>query len=299
MLVALQRFLSPPHHDLHLSDIRNHTRKGKRELIRTIVHPLWMGRTTTRDGKRGGGVDDLSDGKEECETESRGLPGSMEAPDTGKRARPTLSFHTHTALVRNIVARIIQTAQGRRARTFGDSTDHRFSCIQYDITFGEFVDEKTILKWCQQFEDGRTDLTDVERQGRLIMVSTSDMVLWVEDIILSNRRVSIAYIAQNKGISVDSAHSIVCHQLDYRKLCSRWVPYSLSSEQKGARFAASLGFLQRYYAEGNDFLNRIIRVTLSRIMGASLHPRNEASVNGMEIHIIACENKIQSSPISE
>ncbi|GBO00940.1 hypothetical protein AVEN_6471-1 [Araneus ventricosus] len=78
-----------------------------------------------------------------------------------------------------------------------------------------------IVKWCQQFEDGRTDLTEAERQGRPTTVSTSDMVQREKDIILSNRRVRVAHIAQELGISVGSAHSIVRRQLDYRKLCSR------------------------------------------------------------------------------
>ncbi|GBM94961.1 hypothetical protein AVEN_265274-1 [Araneus ventricosus] len=51
------------------------------------------------------------------------------------------------------------------------------------------------VKWCQQFEDGRTDLTDAKRQGRPTTVSTSDMVQRVEDIILSNGRVSVAHTA--------------------------------------------------------------------------------------------------------
>ncbi|GBM67454.1 hypothetical protein AVEN_124050-1 [Araneus ventricosus] len=113
-----------------------------------------------------------------------------------------------------------------------------------------------IVKWCQQFEDGSTDLADAERQGR--PTTTSDMVQKVEDIILNNRRVSVAHIAQELGISVGIADSIVSRHLNYRKLCSRWVPYSLTSEQKGASFAASLEFLQRYSTEGNDFLSRII-----------------------------------------
>ncbi|KAF8764430.1 hypothetical protein HNY73_022501 [Argiope bruennichi] len=123
------------------------------------------------------------------------------------------------------------------------------------------------------------------------------MMQRVEYIILSNRRVSIAHTAQDLGISVGSAHSIVHNQLDYRKLCSRWVPCSLSSEQKRTQIAASLEFFQRYSVERNDFLNRVI--TGDEIwVHAALHPRNEVSVNGMETHIIACENKIQSSSIS-
>ncbi|GBM75462.1 hypothetical protein AVEN_98281-1 [Araneus ventricosus] len=112
-----------------------------------------------------------------------------------------------------------------------------------------------IVRWCQQFEDDRTDLNDAERQGRRPI---TDMVQRVEYIILSNRRVSVAHNAQEYGISVGSAHSIVRHRLDYRKLCSRWVHFYLTSEHKGARFAASLEFLQRFSAEVNFCLIRII-----------------------------------------
>ncbi|GBN58670.1 hypothetical protein AVEN_32233-1 [Araneus ventricosus] len=60
------------------------------------------------------------------------------------------------------------------------------------------------MKWCQQVEDGRTDLTDAERQRRPTTVSTSDMVQRVEDIILSIGKVNVAHTAQDLGISVGS-----------------------------------------------------------------------------------------------
>ena len=41
----------------------------------------------------------------------------------------------------------------------------------------------TIVKWCQTFEDGRTDLIDPEKEERRATVSTPDMVQRVEDII--------------------------------------------------------------------------------------------------------------------
>ncbi|GBN55784.1 hypothetical protein AVEN_240550-1 [Araneus ventricosus] len=84
--------------------------------------------------------------------------------------------------------------------------------IHYEIT-AAYGSRPAIAKWCQQFEDGHTDLTYAERQGRPTTVSTSDAV--GKDIILSDRRVSVAHIAQELGISVGSAHSIVRHQLDY------------------------------------------------------------------------------------
>ncbi|GBO37738.1 hypothetical protein AVEN_155923-1 [Araneus ventricosus] len=84
------------------------------------------------------------------------------------------------------------------------------------------------------------------------------MVQRVEDISLSNRRASVAHISPELGMSVGRAHSIVRHQLNYRKLRSRWVPHSLTSEHKGVRFAASLEFLQLILRKAMIFLSRII-----------------------------------------
>ena len=52
-----------------------------------------------------------------------------------------------------------------------------------------------IVKWCQMSEDGRTDLTDAEREGRPEIVSAPDIVQRVEDIIRSNCKVREAHIA--------------------------------------------------------------------------------------------------------
>ncbi|GBL85204.1 hypothetical protein AVEN_222693-1 [Araneus ventricosus] len=57
-----------------------------------------------------------------------------------------------------------------------------------------------IVKWCQQFEDGRTDLTDLERQGHIKHGGAGG-----RHIILRNGRVSVAHTAQDLGISVGSS----------------------------------------------------------------------------------------------
>ena len=60
-----------------------------------------------------------------------------------------------------------------------------------------------IVKWCQMFADGRIDLNDAEREGRLATASTPDMMQWVEDIIRSNykvREANIAHLENSKNI---------------------------------------------------------------------------------------------------
>ena len=53
-----------------------------------------------------------------------------------------------------------------------------------------------IVKWCQKFEDSRLVLTDAEREERQATMSTPGMMQRVEDIIRSNRRLSVAHIAE-------------------------------------------------------------------------------------------------------
>ena len=84
----------------------------------------------------------------------------------------------------------------------------------------------------------------MEIDGKPAIVNTPDMVLRVKGIIHSNSRVTVAHVSKELGMSVGRAHSIVHHKVDYRELCSRCVPFSLSTEHKRARFAVSLEFIQ-------------------------------------------------------
>ena len=52
-----------------------------------------------------------------------------------------------------------------------------------------------IVKWCQMFQDGRTDLVDAEREGRAAKMSTPDTVQRVEDNIRSDCKVKKANVA--------------------------------------------------------------------------------------------------------
>ena len=118
------------------------------------------------------------------------------------------------------------------------------------------ISRPAIVKWCQLFDQGRTDLGDEHREGR--PSTTDNNVQAIEEMIRNNHRVTIADVAEKLRMSIGSAHAIVRDRLQYRKLCARWVPRSLTPAHKDARFMASLDFLQRYSAEGNDFLSRII-----------------------------------------
>jgi hypothetical protein len=65
----------------------------------------------------------------------------------------------------------------------------------------------------------------------------------------------------------------------------------LTVEQKMKWQASALTFLTRYSEQGDDFLSCIVA---GRDIGIARNPRIETSVHGMEAHIIANKEKIQT-----
>lgn len=123
-----------------------------------------------------------------------------------------------------------------------------------DIAFSR----QAISKWCELFENGRTNMEDDYRQGRPSTSVTDDNVERVHQLVLANRRITVDEIVAELRISHGSVHYIISEKLQCRKICARWVPRLLTEEHKGKRFLSALKFLDRYEKEGNDFLDKIV-----------------------------------------
>ena len=72
----------------------------------------------------------------------------------------------------------------------------------------------------------------------------------------SERRLTIALIGEETGISVGTVHTIVTEDLAMRKLCAKLVPKVLSEEQKPSRVEISQKLLE-CVQEDEDFLDII------------------------------------------
>ncbi|GFT00972.1 uncharacterized protein TNCV_4053841 [Trichonephila clavipes] len=81
----------------------------------------------------------------------------------------------------------------------------------------------------------------------------------VEAKISVNKRFTINNPSlEFSDVSRSVVYKIVTEDLNFKKLCSRWVPRLLTAEHKEKRFAISLDFLIRYEEEGDDMLSRIL-----------------------------------------
>ncbi|KAJ4435469.1 hypothetical protein ANN_18085, partial [Periplaneta americana] len=120
------------------------------------------------------------------------------------------------------------------------------------------MNERNVRKWCEMFNNGRTNVHDETRPGRPTLI-TEDLKTKVNDRILQDRRTSLdeLHIAF-PDISRSLLGEIVSQHLGYHKICARWVPRQLSDQHKTQRIASALTFLMRYHTDGDAFLDQIV-----------------------------------------
>ncbi|UYV71450.1 hypothetical protein LAZ67_8003270 [Cordylochernes scorpioides] len=109
-----------------------------------------------------------------------------------------------------------------------------------------------------EFKNGRITCTDNERPGRPSVTATPSTINAVENLILEDRKISIFTIADNLNISYGTVHIIIKEQLQFRKICCRWIPHFLNLDQKLNRIRVSKALLKRYEEEGDHFLDQIV-----------------------------------------
>ncbi|GFX34835.1 histone-lysine N-methyltransferase SETMAR [Trichonephila clavipes] len=81
----------------------------------------------------------------------------------------------------------------------------------------------------------------------------------VETKIRENRRFTLITLSlEFPHVSRLVVYKIVTDDLNFKKLCSWWVPRLLTAEHKENRFASSLDFLIRYEEERDDMTSRIV-----------------------------------------
>ncbi|GBM80130.1 hypothetical protein AVEN_265372-1 [Araneus ventricosus] len=125
--------------------------------------------------------------------------------------------------------------------------------------YGENVmTDGMVRKWVRQFNDGRTNVHDEARSGRPSVVEDG-LVTKVNEKIRENRRFTILMLFDEfPQVSKTVLHEIVLNRLNYRKLCSRWVPKMLTDVYKPKGLGSALKFRTRCSEEGNEFLNKIV-----------------------------------------
>jgi histone-lysine N-methyltransferase SETMAR len=120
------------------------------------------------------------------------------------------------------------------------------------------VSHSLVKKWVARFKSGNESTKDGARTGRPTSSVNEDHVKQVESMVLNDRRVTVRHVAETLRISIGSAETILTNHLSMKKVSARCVPRMLTPEQKQNRCQISQQLLQRYQADPDDFLSRLV-----------------------------------------
>ena len=85
------------------------------------------------------------------------------------------------------------------------------------------MNRQNVTKWCREFSEGKTDVHNELRSGKLPLIS-DDFLQDIRGEIRANRRVTIRELHHIiPEVSKTTIHEAVTEKLRYRKLCASWV----------------------------------------------------------------------------
>jgi transposase len=102
----------------------------------------------------------------------------------------------------------------------------------FPVYGGKCLSRKAVQNWVEKFSRRRWKVADDARPGRPVETATEATVQRVEELIRSDRRVTIDSVATALGCSHGLACSIMHDRLKFRKVCAWWMPRELKTKKK-------------------------------------------------------------------
>lgn len=117
---------------------------------------------------------------------------------------------------------------------------------------------RTILRWIHRFEEGKEGLQDEPRSGRPSTATNARTIVQIEKLLMEDRRVTVAEVAEACGISFGSAHTVLTQHLGMSKVCARWVPKLLTPDMQRTRVRNCQQLLALAEQNQDEFLDSIV-----------------------------------------
>ena len=126
------------------------------------------------------------------------------------------------------------------------------------------IDSSNVKRWIQRFkkstedheEVGKASIADKPRSGHPSTSVNPENKTYADELIRTDRRITVEELASKLDVSIGSAHSIVA-SLGYSKVCAHWVPRQLTEGHKTERVRCCTQLLEHHQGDPT-FLERII-----------------------------------------
>jgi transposase len=108
----------------------------------------------------------------------------------------------------------------------------------------EALCHSSVCEWFKRFKDGRGDLQDDPRNGRPSTSRNADTIANVREMAIRDPRLTLKMMSDELNINKKTIRQILHEDLRKRKTCAKFIPHSLTDEQKQRRLTSCQDFLQ-------------------------------------------------------
>ena len=154
-------------------------------------------------------------------------------------------------------------------------------------TYGnEALSRSNVFSWYSRFRDGRELIEDDKRGGRPKSSRTEGNIAAVADLVKNDRRIASRMIAES--LNIPKTLQILQGDLGKRKLCARFVPHSLTLEQREDRVTSCQDIIAMADAEF-FFLTKLLWEISPGVLPVTPKQRNRI-LNGLVRHPLGQRN---------
>jgi transposase len=108
----------------------------------------------------------------------------------------------------------------------------------------EALSRSSIFGWFKRFKDGRDDLQDDPRSGSPSTSRNADTIANVREMVTRDLRLILRMMLDELEINKETILQILHEDLRKRMICAKFVPHSLTDEQKQRRLISCRDFIQ-------------------------------------------------------